>query len=127
MWQRLFNGPWPDQGDLPESVRREATQQIFDYWRWRMWTLVLGEIILFIAGLTKDPTHSRVYALPVVFISTAYLIGCMPRVRFAWLVVLVPCFVMQGMLIKGLGGVTALSLILPYTFASMMFAGRRRV
>src|SRR5260221_14675199 len=127
MWQRFFDGSWPDQGDLPQSVRREATQHIFDYWRLRMWTLVLGEIILWIPGQSKDPTHSRVYALPVVLISLAYLIGCIPRVQFFWLMIVVPCFVIQGMLIKGLGGVTALSLILPYTFASMMFARRRRI
>jgi signal transduction histidine kinase len=127
MLQKLFSGPWPEQGDLPERVRLEASQRIFDYWRWRMWTLLLGEIILWVAGQTKDPAHARVYALPVTLIGAAYFVGCIPRSQFLWLLMYVPCFVMQGMLIKGFGGVTALSLILPYTIASMIFNGRKRI
>jgi signal transduction histidine kinase len=36
-------------------------------------------------------------------------------------------FMLQGMLMSGLGAVTALTYVLPYTFAAMMLSGRRRI
>ncbi|MEP7284710.1 MAG: HAMP domain-containing sensor histidine kinase [Chloroflexota bacterium] len=127
MWQKLLNAPWPDQSDLPLLFRQQAAIRIHNYWRGRMWALVLGEVILWIAGQFKDPHHARAYALPVLLIGLAYILGWFPRIALFWLISMAALFVMQGMLIKGLGGVTAVSLMLPYTFASMMFAGRKRV
>src|SRR5258708_31060834 len=127
MWRKLFNAPWPDASNLPEGVRLEAIRRIYAYWRGRMWTLVLGEFILWVGSLNKDEKHLRAYAVPVLLIGLAYLLGWLPRIKIFWLISQVVLFAIQGMLIKGLGGVTAVSFMLPYTFASMMLAGRRRV
>ena len=40
-----------------------------------------------------------------------------------WLVSMVVLFAAQGMLIRGIGAVTAVSYMLPYTFATMIFTG----
>ena len=127
MLPKLLNGPWPDKGDLPETVRIQALNRVYAYWRDRMWTFVLGEVILFIVGQSKDPHHPRAYLVPVILIGLTYVLGLVPRIRFFWLVSMVPLFAMQGMLIRGLGGVTALSYMLPYSLASMTFSGRKRV
>ena len=59
--------------------------------------------------------------------SIGYILGLIPNLDLIWMIGLVILFAVQGMLIKGMGAVTAVSMILPYTFSTMMLSGRRRV
>ncbi len=128
MWRQLLNGPWPDEGDLPNLVRQQARGRIRRYWRGRIWLqIILGEAVLWIAAEAQHIDHARSYSLPLLLVSFAYLLGVIPNIDLIWMIGLVVVFAIQGMLIKGLGGVTAVSFMLPYTFSTMMLSGRRRV
>jgi signal transduction histidine kinase len=127
MLRKQLNAPWPDPADLPEEVRQKATQRITAYWRGRMWALVLGTAVVFVVGQFTDRQHIRLYSIPVALMTAAYVLGWFPRIRLYWLLSLVMLFAMQGMLIKGLGGVTSVSFMMPYTLASMMYARRKRI
>src|SRR5262245_52481717 len=128
MWRKRFSGPWPDQTDsLPALVRQQAAQRIHQYWRSQMWWVVLGEIVVVLAAQTQDAQHLRIYVIPVVLLSFVYVLGLFSRIDLIWLVSMVIVFALQGLLIRGLGGVTAMSMLLPYTFGAMIFQGRRRI
>ena len=127
MWRRLFNAPWPDQSDMRDAVRQQASQRIHSYWRTRGWQLVLGEVILWAAAYRREVEHPTAYGFLAGFIALAYLLGCFRRMDTLWMSFTVLLFMIQGMLMSGLGAVTALTYVLPYTFAAMMLAGRRRI
>ena len=127
MWRRLFNAPWPDQSDMRAAVREQASQRIHSYWRTRGWQLVLGEVILWAAAYRREVEHPAAYGFLAGFITLAYLMGFFRRIDTLWMSVTVLLFMIQGMLMSGLGAVTALTYVLPYTFAAMMLAGRRRI
>ncbi len=126
MWRKLLNAPWPEPGDLPPLVRQQATERIKRYWRSQIWPLVLGEAILWVFAYHWQVPFARAYGVPFLLIGLAYLLGLF-RINIVWLISSVALFAMQGMLIKGLGGVTAISFILPYTFAAMILPGRERL
>ncbi len=128
MWRELLNGPWPDQGDLPEDVRQQAVTRIRRYWRSRLWIqIVIGEAVLYISAQLENVEHPHAYGVPVILVSLVYILGLFPQINMTWLVGMVVLFAIQGMWIKGLGSVTAVSFMLPYTFAAMIFSGRKRV
>lgn len=128
MWRELLHGPWPDEGDLPNLVQQQARGRIRRYWRGRIWIqIILGEAILWLAAEIQHVDHAHTYALPLMLVTAGYVLGVIPHIDLIWLIGLVVLFAIQGMLIKGLGGVTAVSFMLPYTFGTMMLAGRRRV
>src|SRR5256885_1420959 len=127
MLRKQLNAPWPDPADLPDEVRQKATQRITAYWRGKMWALVLGVAVVFIVGTFTDRQHIRLYSIPVALMTAAYILGWFPRIRLYWLLSLVMLFAIQGMLIKGLGGVTSVSFMMPYTLSSMMYARRKRI
>ncbi|HLY26409.1 MAG TPA: HAMP domain-containing sensor histidine kinase [Aggregatilineales bacterium] len=127
MLPKLLNGPWPDQGDVPEAVREQAVQRILLYWRLRMWVLVLGEAIILFVGIFKDPRHLRAYTVMLILVTLIYVLGLFPRIRFVWLASTVFLLGLHGMLVRGMGGAVALSYMLPYTLATMLLGGRRRL
>ncbi|MBN1681611.1 MAG: HAMP domain-containing histidine kinase [Anaerolineae bacterium] len=129
MWRELFNAPWPDEGSiLPLEVQQQASRRIYDYWRSRGWQLVIGEVILWIAACSWDVPHAGVYGLLAVLIGLMFVLGVLPS-SFAmlWLIGSVGLLMVQGMLVRGLGAVTALSYLVPYTFSGMLLSGRRRI
>ena len=129
MWRELFNAPWPDDANLlPTPVHRQATARIYSYWRSRGWQFVAGEVILWVAVYSRDIPHPNVYALLAACFALIYLIGLLPaRFTAFWLMGTVTVFLLQGMLISGLGPVTALSYMVPYTIASILLVGRPRL
>jgi signal transduction histidine kinase len=127
MWKRLFETPWPDQYDLPTAVRQQALDRIRGYWRWLIVPLIVSEVLLWAVARPQGVPSPNAYIVPPLLLSAAFLLGQLPRLEAVWLVGMVALFALHGMLIKGLGGVTAISFILPYTFASLTMAGRRRV
>jgi signal transduction histidine kinase len=129
MWQKLFNGPWPDsQNLLPSPVQQQAAQRIRHYWQTRGWQLVLGEMILWIIlSRQQQVEHKTVYEILAGIVAIVYVIGSLRGLMALWLVGGPALFMIQGMLIKGLGAITALSFIMPYTFAGMLLTGRRRI
>jgi signal transduction histidine kinase len=127
MWRELFNAPWPDETNiLPAPVLQQATLRIYAYWRSRGWQLIVGEVILWIAAYRWDVAHDAAYGFLAGLITLVYLLGLLP-VPFVWLIGSVGLLMIQGMLVGGLGAVTALSYMIPYTFAGMLLPGRRRV
>ncbi len=128
MWRELLNGPWPDQGDLPELVRQQAVGRIRRYWRGRIWIqIILGEAFLWLVVEWQRVPYARAYVIPWLLVMLVYLLGLLPQIDMLWLIGMVVLFAMQGMLIRGFGGVTAASFLLPYTFGTMILSGRRRV
>jgi signal transduction histidine kinase len=125
----LFDSPWPDQENiLPAPVQRQATDRIYGYWRSRGWQLVAGEIVLWVAAYRWGVPHAAAYGLLAGIIALVYLLGVLPApFTIFWLVASVGLLMIQGMLVTGLGAVTALSYLVPYTFAGMLLSGRRRL
>lgn len=129
MWQQLFSGPWPDSKNLlPSPVQQQAAGRIRRYWQTRGWQLVLGEAILWaILSRQQAVEHKGVYELLAGIVAVIYIIGSLKGLTALWLVGGPLLFMIQGMLIRGLGAVTALSFTMPYTFAGMLLTGRKRV
>ncbi|MBN1284510.1 MAG: HAMP domain-containing histidine kinase [Anaerolineae bacterium] len=128
MWQKLFSGPWPEPENLlPPAIQRQAAQRIRVYWRAWGWQLVLGELVLWVAAIYQQTFYPSAYGAAAMMILLAYLLGMFPRFVLGWLVSSLALFLAHGMLINGLGAVTALSFLMPYTFAGMLLSGRRRV
>jgi len=125
MWWRLFTAPWPEKG-LPNPVLLEAVPRIRRYWRVQMWLIVLGEVALWLITQAQGLPHARSYALPALLMGGAYCFGLLPF-NTVWLTGVTALFLIQGMLLQGLGPATALSLMLPYNVAAMILTGRRRV
>ena len=128
MWQTLFNAPWPDERNiLAAPIQKQAAQRIYSYWRSRGWQLILGEIILGASAIQYHVEHAGAYITLSGLIGIAYLLGFIPALNILWLVGYVVFFMVQGMIISGLGAATAVSFILPYTFAGMLVSGRTRL
>jgi signal transduction histidine kinase len=127
MWRKLLNAPWPDQGDLPELVRRQAAGRIRRYWTAQLMLLLLGVTILWISAEVQHADHAHAYVVPLLLDSLICVLGLLSGAPVTWLIGVVGAFTFQGMLIKGLGGITSVSLMLPYTFAAMLLSGRKRI
>jgi signal transduction histidine kinase len=127
MWRKLFNAPWPDETNvLPQPVQQQAADKIRAYWQSRGWQLVLGEVVLWAAAINQDLPGAWVYGVLAILMGIAYGLGFLPF-STAWLLFSSALFLAQGMAVQGLGPVTALTFIVPYTFAGMLLAGRKRV
>lgn len=127
MWRKLFNAPWPDSHNVfPLPVQQRATRSIKRYWQSYGWELVLGEVILWVAAVYQGAHSATAYGLLAILIAVAYVSGFL-SFPMLWLLLSSGLFLVQGMFINGLGPVTALSFIIPYTFAGMLFDGRKRV
>jgi signal transduction histidine kinase len=109
------------------TVREQASQRIHSYWRSRGWQLVLGEVILWAAAHQRDVENPAAHGFAAGLIGVAYVLGVFRRIDTFWMSATVLLFMLQGMLMSGLGAVTALTYVLPYTFAAMMLSGRRRI
>jgi signal transduction histidine kinase len=128
MWRELLNGPWPDQGDLPLDVRAQAAARIRRYWRERIWIqIILGEAFLALVAHWRAFERPNAYVVPLILVTCCYILGLFPQITLIWLITMVVLFAIHGMVIEGLGGVTAVSYMLPYTFGTMILSGRRRV
>jgi signal transduction histidine kinase len=127
MLQRLFNSPWPDEGDLPEGVKRQAAIRIRRYWAAQISLMLVGNVILWLTAESSVAPYSSAYAVPVVLNLMLLVLGLIPSAGALWLAAMVGAFAFQAMLINGLGGVTSISYMLPYTFAAMILAPRGRV
>ncbi len=125
----LFDSPWPDEENiLPTPVQQQAIARIYDYWRSRGWQLVAGEVVLWVAAYRWGVPHTVAYGLLAGIITLVYLLGMLPAMfTIFWLVGSVALLMIQGMLVTGLGAVTALSYLMPYTLAGMLLSGRRRL
>ncbi len=127
MWQRLFDGPWPDAHSLlPAPVQRRAATEVRAYWRSRGWQYVFGAGVLWALAVYRGEANPALYALLAAIIALAYLLGMLPSV-YLFFVGAVGLFMVQGLAINGLGAVTALWFYVPYTVAAMLLAGQRRV
>ncbi|MBI5957101.1 MAG: HAMP domain-containing histidine kinase [Chloroflexi bacterium] len=129
MWREQLNAPWPDNENiLPPPVQAQATRRIYEYWRSRGWQLVMGEIILWVAAYRWAVPHVQAYGFLAGVIAVVYLLGLLPpSLSLVWLMGSVGLLMLQGMLVNGLGAITALSFMMPYTFAGMLLSGRRRL
>ncbi len=127
MWSKLLSAPWPDKSDVPEAVRQEATRRLHKYWRAQIWPFVVGVLALWLIVQAQNIPRARAYLLPVILMSVVYGLGLLQRYELFWLISTVVLFAAQGMLIQGLGAVTAVSFLLPYTFAGMILTHRKRV
>lgn len=126
LW-KLFNAPWPDTTDLHEQVRAQATRTIHRYWRDQFWPFVVGEFLIWLIGTTKEERFSPLYLVPFLIMLLAYLLGFFRRLEFFWLIGLVALLLMHGMLIEGLAPLTAIALLMPYSFAALTLPGWRRL
>lgn len=128
MWQKLFNTPWPDSSNLvPLPVQQQAHERIIQQWQGQGWQLVVGEIILAVAAYAQKLDHVWVYAALAFMVALAYALGFMRGMITLWLLGSSVLFLVQGMLVDGLGAVTALTMLVPYTFAGMLLPDRKRV
>lgn len=128
MWQQLFNTPLPDSRSiLPEDVQIQAAQRIRQYWKANGWWLLLGELVLWASATIYETYRDHAYGVVAMLIALTYLLGWSRRWTLIWLMATPVLFMLQGMVIKGLGAVTALTYIIPYTFAGMLLNGRKRV
>jgi len=127
MWQKLFDAPWPDAENLlPMPVQEQAAEKIRGYWRARGWQLVLGEAVIWIAATYQGVPSAKGYGLLALLIGVAYVLGFL-RAPFTWLMGSSTLFLLQAIVVEGIGPVTALTFIMPYTFAGMLLSGRKRV
>ncbi|MEM6281869.1 MAG: HAMP domain-containing sensor histidine kinase [Chloroflexota bacterium] len=128
MLRNLFNAPLPDSDStLPEEVQQNAAQQIRRYWVTRNWQLVLGETVLWVATLfQEETTFPELYMVTAALIGMAYLLAFQPN-NLLWLLGTLVLFGLQGALVGGLGAVTALTYMIPYTIAGMIMSGRKRL
>lgn len=130
MWRTLLNAPWPEtgaEGDVPERVQAQAAVRIRRYWLIQMLLLTVGMAILWVYAEYQGLLYHRAYLVPVILNGLIGLLGLIPFATPIWLITTVGALAFQGMLVDGLGGVTAVSFMLPYTFAAMMLPGRRRL
>lgn len=128
MWQQLFSGPFPDTENLlPPDAQAQAARQIRGYWRSRGWQLVLGEIILWVAAISQHIPSAPYYGVLALAIIVIYFVGLSQLMTIPWLITMIVLFMAQGMVMNGLGAVTALTYLTPYTFAGMLLFGRRRM
>lgn len=126
MLRKLFDAPFPEsQSTLPNPLHDTAAEQIRGYWRSRGWQLVLGEIVLYAAAVYRGEPYPQVYLVLAVLMGLAYLMGVFAP-QITWLVGVLLLFGIQALFINGLGAVTALSYMVPYTIAGMILTDRHR-
>lgn len=127
MLRELFSGLLPDTDNLlPPSVQATAQTEIRRYWRTRGWQLVLGEVILWAAAVYQQMPHPWAYGVLAGAVVFAYGVGWVSGTTLFWLVSFVAIVSLQGLVIQGLGAVTALTALIPYTISGMLFSGQRR-
>ncbi|MEL7234551.1 MAG: hypothetical protein AAGK74_08645 [Chloroflexota bacterium] len=128
MLRNLFNAPLPDSDStLPEEVQQRAEKQVRRYWVTRNWQLVLGETVLWIATMFQsETTFPQIYIITATLIGMSYLLAFQPNNMF-WLLGTLVLFGLQGAIVSGLGAVTALTYMIPYTVGGMIMDGRRRL
>jgi signal transduction histidine kinase len=127
MWQKLFDAPWPDTSNLlPLPVQEQAAEKIRGYWRARGWQLVLGEVVIWIAATYQNVPLAKGYGVLALLVGIAYALGFL-HAPFTWLMGSSTLFLIQAIVVESIGPVTALTFIMPYTFAGMLLSGRWRV
>lgn len=127
MWQRLFSALFPDAENLlPAPAQQQAEERIRHYWLSRGWELMLGEIILWTVLMSRMP-NAQPFGVLVAALFGLHLIGIVRDWTALWLVAHTAFFLVQGTVISGLGAVTALAFLMPYTFAAMLLNGRERL
>jgi signal transduction histidine kinase len=130
MWRQLLNGPSPDKDDLPPSLKQVAVVRLRAYWAVQMALLVAGQLLLWISALTlgtNGNSSPHAFLLPIIGNAISLYIGWRRTAHFLWLVSIVLALSIQGMLIDGLGGLTSLTFIVPYSFAGLVLPRRQRV
>ncbi len=128
MWRILFDAPFPDEKNmLPPAVRGQAERRIRGYWMSRGWQLVLGEVVLWAATVyLQQSPGSPIYLFLAGLIGIAYLLAFQPNTML-WLLGMLVLFGLQGLYVQGLGAVTALTYMVPYSIAGMIMGGRKRI
>jgi signal transduction histidine kinase len=127
MWWKLFDAPFPDASSIvPAAAQEQAAAHVRSYWKSRGWQLALGEWVVWGASIYQGEVVASPYLGFALLISVAYLIGLL-EVQVFWLVGTLLLFGLQGVLMSGLGAVTALSFMVPYTIAGMILSERPRV
>lgn len=126
MWRRLLNIPLPDQTETPERVQRQASTRIRRYWTVQIGLMLLGTLVLWASAEAQQVAFADIYLIPVLINAYLLVAGMLAHITDFWLLSMVGGFAFQGMLVDGLGGVTSISFMLPYTFAAMILPGRRR-
>jgi signal transduction histidine kinase len=127
MWRTLFSAPWVERAALlPGDVQQQAAARINAYWRARGWQLALGEVVLWMAAVSQQLPFAPIYGALAMCIALIYLFGFFVEWALVWLISIVALLLIQGLIISGLGAVTALALLIPYTLAALLFSGRRK-
>ncbi len=127
MLQRLFSELLPDRNTLlPIAAQQGAIAQIRQYWLSRGREVMAGELFLWAVVITRHP-QSIPFAVLMAVVFSVYLITLLGGHTLAWVLLTLFVFLLQGMIIHGISAVTALSFLMPYTFAAMLLSGRRRV
>lgn len=127
MWRKLFSGPWPDEANLlPPPVQQQALEQVKAYFITRGWQLVLGEVVLWAVVTYQKIDYAPVYGGLAIVITLAYAASFFAQYTLVWLTLTLGLFLAQGMLVNGLGAVTSLSFLVPYTIAGMLLSGQDR-
>lgn len=127
MWRKLFDAPWPDADNLlPLPVQQQAAEKIRAYWLARGWQLVVGGAIIWVGAWYQNVPWVSAYGLAAFFLGVAYGLGFLPYPAL-WLLGSSTMLLLNGLLVEGVGPVTALFFIVPYTFAGMLLPGRKRV
>ncbi|MBE7514446.1 MAG: HAMP domain-containing histidine kinase [Anaerolineales bacterium] len=122
-----MNVPLPDEGELPDAVKGQASERIRRYWSGQITLVLIGLVILWLSAELQAIAFARIYLIPVVISFFLLIVAQLRAATDLWLLGIVGGFLFQGMLVDGLGGVTSISFMLPYTFAAMMLSGRRRL
>lgn len=127
MLPQLLNLPWPERGDLPEPVQREAAERIRQYWIVQIGLVIAGQVLVWWTGAAGRTIGAEVYLIPPMMNGLILALAYFRVHTPIWLVLMVVAFALQGVLIDGLGGLTAISFILPYTFAAMLLSRGQRL
>jgi signal transduction histidine kinase len=125
LW-KLFNAPWPDSTDLHEQIRERARSTIHIYWRDQFWPFVVGEFLIYMIGSSREQNFSSLYLVPALIMLMAYILGFFRRLEFIWLIGLVTLLLLHGMLINGLAPLTAIAMLMPYSFGGLTLPSRKR-
>lgn len=127
MWRELLTGLLPDSNNLlPPPVQDAAKYQIRHYWRTRGWQLLLGEIILWAAAVYQNLPFAWAYGVLAAAVGFTYALGWFGGANLFWLTSMVAVLGLQGLVIEGLGAVTALTSLIPYTISGMLYSGGQR-
>lgn len=129
--QKLFSAVWPDDDNLlPSPAQRQASQRIRFYWLTRGGELLFGAGFLWVVVLMRDADPAKPtlpFAIFMAFVALIFVLTLLSGRTLVWVMMNLVLFFVQGMLIRGISTVTALSYLLPYTFAAMLLSGRHRL